>query len=127
MGLNYKIDSFDIAGFEIEYEQYRTKPLDSVCGEARVYKSYPIVYILYNNSKIYIGESSRFLKRVKEHSNIIKREKLKQLLIIYGTLFNASVIKELETALIACFLAEKRKVLNTGVYQKYKEYSNKIE
>lgn len=75
MGLNYKIDSFDIAGFEIEYEQYRTKPLDSVCGEARVYKSYPIVYILYNNSKIYIGESSRFLKRVKEHSNIIKREK----------------------------------------------------
>ena len=46
MGLNYKIDSFDIAGFEIEYEQYRTKPLDSVCGEARVYKSYPIVYIL---------------------------------------------------------------------------------
>ena len=81
MGLNYKIDSFDIAGFEIEYEQYRTKPLDSVCGEARVYKSYPIVYILYNNSKIYIGESSRFLKRVKEHSNIIKREKLKQLLI----------------------------------------------
>lgn len=37
MGLNYKIDSFDIAGFEIEYEQYRTKPLDSVCGEARVY------------------------------------------------------------------------------------------
>lgn len=49
MGLNYKIDSFDIAGFEIEYEQYRTKPLDSVCGEARVYKSYPIVYILYNN------------------------------------------------------------------------------
>ena len=127
MGLNYKIDSFDIAGFEIEYEQYRTKPLDSVCGEARVYKSYPIVYILYNNSKIYIGESSRFLKRVKEHSNIIKREKLKQLLIIYGTLFNASIIKELETALIACFLAEKRKVLNTGVYQKYKEYSNKIE
>lgn len=80
-----------------------------MCGEARVYKSYPIVYILYNNSKIYIGESSRFLKRVKEHSNIIKREKLKQLLIIYGTLFNASVIKELETAIDRLLSGGKKK------------------
>ena len=57
MGLNYKIDSFDIAGFEIEYEQYRTKPLDSVCGEARVYKSYPIVYIYYITILKFILES----------------------------------------------------------------------
>ena len=61
MGLNYKIDSFDIAGFEIEYEQYRTKPLDSVCGEARVYKSYPIVYILPNLPKKLYTTSSLML------------------------------------------------------------------
>lgn len=127
MGLNYRIDSFDVAGFELKYEQYRSQPLDTVCGEARVYKSYPLVYALYNNSKIYIGESGRFLERFQEHSQIIKRERLKRLLIIYGSLFNSSVIKELETALIACFLAEKREVLNPGVYQKYKEYSNKME
>ena len=79
-------------------------------GRPEFIKVIRLYIYLYNNSKIYIGESSRFLKRVKEHSNIIKREKLKQLVIIYGTLFNASVIKELETALIACFLAEKGEV-----------------
>lgn len=123
----YKIEAMRINKFVSNYSQYVNIDIDELSGIVRVYKNYPVVYILYSKSKIYVGHTNGLIKRMTEHKQVISDFKLSHMIVVYGASFNMSITRELETILISCMLSEKRTVLNIVLKQKLKDYSNKWE
>lgn len=69
---------------------------------------YPVIYILRDNKKAYIGESFTVKKRMSQHIANQQRKYLSNLTIIGHELFNRSATYHLETKLINYFLADQR-------------------
>lgn len=86
---------------------------------------YPVVYILYNNSEIYIGESYDIKNRLLTHSKSDQNKKLKNRLIIFSPFFNKSVALGLETFLLKNIISDKRKISNTNLITSKHKYFNK--
>lgn len=82
-------------------------------GEENYLKSWPVVYILKNDRKVYIGETTNFIRRMSEHKRKKGDEKLKDVYIIYSDEFNQSVTFSYESNLIQYMVGEGRyKILN---------------
>ncbi|AJH14531.1 DNA/RNA helicase domain-containing protein [Myroides profundi] len=107
----YKVDSIS------EIEKYFDGNLDIL--------DYPVVYILYNNNEIYIGESSDIKNRLLTHSKSDQNKKLKNRLVIFSPFFNKSVALGLETFLLQNFIPVNRKVSNTILNTSKHKYYNK--
>lgn len=68
---------------------------------------WPVVYIIYNDKEIYIGETVNINTRMQQHLANKDRRRLKKVCIVSNDEFNKSVILDLESFLISHFSADR--------------------
>ena len=92
-------------------------------------KEWPIVYMIYNDDEIYIGETVDARIRMLQHYANPERRKLKKVRIITDDRFNKSVILDLESFLISHVSADKKFIKmqngNAG-HQKHNYYQKEM-
>lgn len=97
--------------------------------------NWPVVYVLNNNTDVYIGETSNAFQRMKNNLSNEERQKLDKINIIYDDQFNKSAVLDIEAQLIQYFEADKKYKLQNmklgqsqsqDYYQRYM-YINKVE
>lgn len=85
---------------------------------------YPVVYILYNEKELYIGETTDLKNRLLSHSKSDKNKMLKNRIVIYSPFFNKSVALGLETFLLKNFVSPIKKSEKTGIESPKRKTSN---
>ena len=73
--------------------------------------NWPVVYLIENGKQIYIGETNNFKKRMKQHYADFNKRVLNKVHLISDNDFNKSAIRDIESALIGYFDADKKYVL----------------
>lgn len=120
----------------IEHTKFNYEDIKEV--ESVFINNYPIVYILYNQSKnksrpkAYIGQTVQALRRMKQHLENQNRKQLTDTLFIGHEHFNQSATYNIETNLINFFIADEQFSLQnisqtsqTQIHNYYqKEYYN---
>lgn len=116
---NYNIESIKILPVNVEGK------LGSDIEDVFVNRS-PLVYILRNKERIYIGETINIESRFSNHNSNNHKKDLYNRDIIYSNYFNKSVILHLETFLINSFSADsKYKLINGNLGTNSHNYFNK--
>lgn len=91
-------------------------------------KEWPVVYLIYNEEEVYIGETVDAKSRMAQHYANEARRSLKKVVLISDGSFNKSVIQDLEAYLIAHVAADSRFLElqngNSG-FQKHAYYRSK--
>ena len=82
-------------------------------GNADYLSNWPMLYILENGDKVYIGESTNVAERMKQHYNNPEKREFNQVHFIYSEKFNQSVTFDYESKLIQ-FIAADRKFIITN-------------
>lgn len=94
--------------------------------EENFYSGWPVVYIINNDSEMYIGETYHSSERMKQHLKNNDRRRLKDLHIIGSSNFTKSATLDIESSLIElCKLENKRKLQNSNDGLVYHYYANK--
>ena len=70
-------------------------------------KNWPMIYILENGKKAYIGESNNAKRRMAEHKRNKEKEIFKKVHFIYSDKFNQSVTFDYEARLIQYIAADE--------------------
>lgn len=88
---------------------------------------WPIIYILLNKEKIYIGQTNDIIKRMENHKKGKSKDEFKEVLLIYSNLFNQSAIYDIESKLIKYVNADSKEnnVTNQKVNQSDFKYFQK--
>ena len=97
--------------------------------------NWPVVYLINGNNKIYIGETSNFIERFKQHLANKHKRVLKNIYVILDDEFNKSATLDIEQTLIRmCGSDQKFTLLNGNAgqsprhnYYQREKYLNKIE
>ena len=92
-------------------------------------KEWPIVYMIYNDEEVYVGETVDASIRMLQHYANPERQRLKKVRIISDDRFNKSVILDLESFLISHISADKRflKMQNGNAgHQKHNYYQKEM-
>lgn len=76
--------------------------------------NWPIVYIIYNSKKAYVGETLDAVRRTEQHLAEEEFEEFTDICLISNKTFNKSVILDLESFLIKYMSADKSKILING-------------
>ncbi len=88
--------------------------------------NWPVVYQLFNDSLIYVGETTNLKARMKQHVKIPQKQSLTKFSAIYDNTYNKSVVLDLESQLIQWFSGDgKYKMLNQNIGQFDREYYNR--
>jgi hypothetical protein len=89
-------------------------------------ENWPVVYILENKPKAYVGESNHVSRRLKEHlKDSYKRKLYNKAHVINDKKFNKSAIYDIESKLIEYMSADKFKLKNVAKGFKNYNYYNK--
>lgn len=96
---------------------------------------WPVVYLIHNNTELYVGETSSAMNRFLQHLNNEERVMLEKINIIFDSEFNKSAILDIEQSLIQLFSADnfyKLQNQNKGQsakhnYYQREKYLNKLE
>lgn len=117
----------------------RTFPFDDdgcrKAGSRERGSNWPVVYLIYGSGCLYVGETSSFTNRFKQHlSNSEKKKILKNISLIDDVEFNKSAVLDIEQHLIRlCGADGKFELLNknagqsgTHDYFQRKKYEDKI-
>ena len=75
---------------------------------------WPIVYLIKSDRELYVGETVRAYRRAKEHLVDIRRNNLKEILVVSDDEFNMSATKDTESSLIEYLVADGKYVLQNG-------------
>jgi hypothetical protein len=102
---------------DLEIKEYSFNE-DTLNNINRKYINWPVVYLINDDNKIYIGETSNIKSRMKQHLNNPDREFLKIINVIFDAKFNKSAILDIEQNLIRMFYADTRFDSNTGILNK---------
>ncbi len=98
---------------------FNKKSLDKIKQNRWAKNQWPLVYFLQNESKkvAYVGESTNFLSRIKNHlANEKKAKAFNQVSIIGSDKFNKSATLDIESKLIQYISAEETYELHNGNY-----------
>ena len=98
-------------------------------------KDWPVVYLIHNDKKLYIGETQNVYKRMEQHLNNPSRKTLKKIKIIFDKEYNKSAVLDIEQSLIQLFGADNKyeiQNLNGGQSEKHnyyqrEKYLNKLD
>lgn len=90
---------------EIDFDSTTSK---RIAAEEKFGKEWPVVYLLYNEKEVYVGETVDARIRMAQHYENPERRKLKYARIISGEEFNKSVILDLEAFLISHMSADSK-------------------
>ena len=94
-------------------------------GEKSQGKDWPIVYIINNDQKLYVGETTSIYNRFGQHLSDPHKEGLEAIRIIFDDEFNKSAILDIEQSLIQLFGADNKYLLlnrNSGQSSKHNYY-----
>lgn len=84
---------------------------------------WPVVYLLHDDQRIYVGESTRARGRLRQHLEDKEKRTLKETRIILNEEFNKSACLDLESRLIAWFHADSQfKPINRNDGQQNSNY-----
>lgn len=108
--------------FEVKEYGFNTETLNNINPK---YINWPVVYLINNNNKIYIGETSNIKSRMKQHLDNPDRKFLKLINIIFDKKFNKSAILDIEQNLIRMFYADTRFDSDRGILNKNNGQSSK--
>lgn len=98
----FRSNSFQISKYNVDRENLPTTLIDEPKSS-----NWPVVYIFTKGKEeIYIGETSNFVNRYKQHMQNEDRAKMDCLRVIFGDYFNKSAILDIEQYLIRLFHAE---------------------
>jgi DUF2075 family protein len=118
---------------EFESLEFNSSDLEIWSKTRRESNNWPVVYTLFDDSFIYVGETTNASSRLGQHLKTEKKE-LKSARVIINPEFNKSVCLDLESHLIRYFGADPaRKLLNGngGIsdadYYKREEYREKFD
>ena len=90
------------------------------------YSNWPVVYLLNDTKRVYIGETVNIHRRIKEHHQDGVRKTLKKINIIYDDQFNKSATLNIETKLIEYMSADKNfKIMNGNGGQRKHDFFEK--
>lgn len=76
--------------------------------------NWPVVYIYYNSTNAYVGESLDAVRRTEQHKNETQFDSFTNIIFISDKTFNKSVILDLESFLIKYISADSNKQLING-------------
>lgn len=88
------------------------------------FRDYPLVYILNNEKKAYVGETTNVVSRMTAHMKNSKRNDIENINLILSEEFNQSATYNIETNLINHFLAEGKYELQNISQTKQKVMHN---
>ena len=127
----FKKGLFDIdISEEIEFSEKTPEILDSYKFGKEKWpgKEWPVVYLIYNDEEVYVGETVDAKSRMIQHYSNKARRNLKSVVLISDGSFNKSVIQDLEAYLISHVAADNRFLKlqngNSG-FQKHAYYKSK--
>lgn len=111
------------SGFELAVEisepyLFSREALSKIEQNVWVKNQWPLVYFIESKEErlAYVGESTNFSQRVKDHLNNPERAKLRTISIISSDKFNKSATLDIESRLIQYITAEGRYTLQNGNY-----------
>lgn len=103
--------SFELKEFSFTSEGLKARPL----GNDPRFINWPVVYILEDGKRVYVGETRNLLARMRQHLVSAERKSFKAVRLVLDDTFNKSVCLDLESQLIALLAAdEKFTVLNSN-------------
>ena len=105
----------DDTNFKIETYDFDQDSIDKLARNNPKEDNWPVVYQIYNNQEIYIGETTNFKNRMSQHISNDEKSSLRHGLVkvVFDDTFNKSVALDLESFLIQYFSGDgKFKVLN---------------
>ncbi|WP_426725273.1 DNA/RNA helicase domain-containing protein [Curtobacterium flaccumfaciens] len=104
-----------MTSFDIERLPFTRKHLRSWQADDRRFINWPVVYILDDGKRAYVGETLNTAARMRQHLESAERKTLKAVRLVLDDTFNKSVCLDLESQLIALLAAdEKFTVLNSN-------------
>ena len=119
---------------EIKSFKFSNEGRNLVLNEARG-RDWPVVYLINNKKYLYIGETSNFFNRFRQHLDDKQKRELKDIHVIFDGEFNKSATLDIEQILIRmCSADQKFNLLNGNAgqssrhnYYQRETYLNKIE
>ena len=90
-------------------------------GDDAKFINWPMLYILENGKKAYVGESNRVIARMSEHLSKEEKKIFENVHLIYSQEFNQSVTYDFENRLIEFLIADEKYILTN----KNKGFANK--
>lgn len=111
---------------EFEIKEYGFNKLGKeLVANEELGRDWPVVYLISNSNKLYIGETQNIYNRFDQHLKNNKRKKLNKIKIIFDKTFNKSATLDIEQSLIQLFAADnkyKLQNLNGGQSAKHNYY-----
>jgi len=112
-------------------------PIDNLVIKQEKYgQNWPVVYLLHNQSKIYIGETNNMLSRMNQHQTTPEKLIFSNVHMITDSDFNKSATLDIESTLIKYISADEKfivtnkndGIVNSNYYQRqtYQERITKI-
>lgn len=102
--------SFQIRGYSFDQQS-----INNLAISDHLEENWPVVYQIYNNSEIYVGETTNLKSRMNQHMANNEKASLRNgaIKVVFDDTFNKSAALDLESYLIQYFSADgKFKVLN---------------
>ncbi|MBQ8640247.1 MAG: DUF2075 domain-containing protein [Lachnospiraceae bacterium] len=113
------------------FEIRREKFWQDTYGNAEYLNNWPMVYILENGKKAYVGQSNNVQRRMAQHKMATGKQEFTDVHFIYSDKFNQSATFDYESRLISLMAADEKFCItnaNAGVvganYYKKNEYDN---
>lgn len=101
-----------MTGFEIKQLRFRREDVAAMPGTPH-FDNWPVVYMLDDDRRIYVGESVSAANRMRQHLDNPAKQGLRGVHVILDDTFNKSVCLDLESHLIRWFAGDGRfEVLN---------------
>ena len=100
--------------FRFEDFAFQPRAVSSWAGVDAKHENWPVVYAIYNNRYIYVGETTKAVARMRQHLADSRKKDLKQVRIILDETFNKSACLHLENELIGLFQGDGRFLVKNG-------------
>lgn len=101
--------------FEIKNYVFEPQAINNLAAENHLEENWPVVYQIYNDNEIYIGETTNLKNRMNQHLASAEKSSLRHgaVRVVFDETFNKSAALDLESYLIQYFSGDgKYKVLN---------------
>ena len=101
--------------FEIKNYIFEPRAISNLATENHLEENWPVVYQIYNDDEIYIGETTNLKNRMNQHLANAEKSSLRHgaVKVVFDETFNKSAALDLESYLIQYFSGDgKYKVLN---------------
>lgn len=115
--------------FEIRKYSFDQNSISNLAVEDHLEENWPVVYQIYNNSEIYIGETTNLKNRISQHMANDEKSSLRNgsIKVVFDETFNKSAALDLESYLIQYFSGDgKFKVLNRNDGMCDRDYYDRV-